>query len=381
MPDGAVLVAPAKLEEFVATVLRDLSVGAADARKAAEIIVAADLRGKHTHGVWFLPTYVRLLRAGGVNPRARPRVVHETAGGAVVDGDAALGQIAGSFAAGVAIRKAREEIGLVAVAVRNSSHFGAAGYYAHTCAAAGLIGIITSNSRPIATAPGVLGPVLGSAPLAYAIPDDGGGAPIVFDAALSQVAGTRVVQAAERGEAIPPGWIVDRHGRDSTDPGDLLEEGAALTPLGGHKGFGLSLLVELLAGVLSGAGFGDGVRSHVSQPCEASLTGHMILALEVEALMDPAEFGDRVRSLRAAIAEAPAEPGAEPVRLPGAAADMHERRARSDGLRLELLLWRPLMELAAEMGRDGDLHRALLVQGSDGQSSFGSGIAVRQGRD
>jgi ureidoglycolate dehydrogenase (NAD+) len=350
-----------RLEAFVETVLHDLSMRKHDARVAAEILVNADLRGRHTHGVWFLPAYVRMLQAGGIDPTARPAVVHETSTTAVVDGAAALGQLAGRYAAEVAIRKARAGAGIVAVLVRNSNHFGAAGYYASMCAAAGLIGIVTSNSRPITTAPGVLGPVLGSAPLAYAVPGDGGGPPIVFDGALSHVAGTRVMQAVERGEAIPEGWIVDREGRASTAPEDLLVDGSALLPLGGgHKGFGLALLVELLAGILSGAGFGYGVRSHVAHPELPSCTGHAILAVDVGAFMQPTDFAGRMGALREQIARAPRALRADPVRLPGSAADAHERVARTRGLELEAIVWTRLVRLAEQLGRGEELRSAAL---------------------
>jgi LDH2 family malate/lactate/ureidoglycolate dehydrogenase len=307
--------------------------------------VRTDLRGVRTHGIRNLPGYAKQLRLGGVDRRASPVVERETAATAMLDGANGLGQVVSCRALEVAISKARQ-VGAGAVMVRRSNHHGACGHYALACAEAGLIGLVFSNTPPIMAVPGASGRVLGNGPTAYGVPNPQGD-PIVLDIAMSVVAGMKPLVAAQLGEAIPEGWIVDARGRPTTDP-SAFASGGALLP-GGHKGYGLALLGELLAGALSGAAMASAIGGWVSRPERPTDTGHAFIALSVEAFMDLAEYAERVHRL---IGEIHAAPGAAPGKhalVPGELEAAAERRALRDGLDLDGPTWAGLEALASEL--------------------------------
>src|SRR5262245_39060359 len=195
------------LERICDTRLRAAGMREEDATEAARILVLADAWGIHTHGVKNLPGYLRRMAGGGIRVQGRPRVEAEGLAWAVIDGDDALGMTGAVFAMRTAIEKARSA-GFGYVGLRNTCHFGAAGCYAVMAAREGLVGIAMSNDTPTVTAPGALGPVLGSNPVAFAAPL-ANEEPLVLDIATSTVAGGKVFQAATEGRSIPPGWVVD----------------------------------------------------------------------------------------------------------------------------------------------------------------------------
>jgi LDH2 family malate/lactate/ureidoglycolate dehydrogenase len=353
---SAVTVDPARLEAFVGLVLRRCGMGSEDARIAAAVMVSTDVRGQHTHGVWFLPRYVTGLRGGGIVPDARPEITHETAATALIDGHGGLGALVAARACEVAARKAREA-GCATVLVRNSNHFGAAGYYSATLAEQGLVGFAASNSMPAMAAPGARARMLGSQPISFAAEDPDGAGPILLDMALSRVAGTSISQARERGEEIPDDWAVGSDGLPTTDPNKFFD-GGALSPVGGYKGYGLAVFIEILCGVLSGAGVTSGVQSH--HPTSPSNTGHSIIAIDVESFMPREMFRDRLAALRAELHAAPVAEGANAVMLPGEPEARHASATAEHGLDLEPLIWNALAELAADVELIADLESARL---------------------
>lgn len=302
----------------------------ANAESAATALATADEFGASTHGVKLLPGYLRRLRAGGSRPQGQPRVIREGAAWALVDGDSALGALVGVFAMSTAISKAKSS-GIAYVGVQNSGHFGAAGYYALLAAQDGLIGISVANDTPSVVAPGAQRAVIGTNPFAYAIPA-ARHPPILLDMATSTVAGGKVYQARMRGQAIPNNWIVGLDGLPTTDAG-LYPEKAALVPAGGYKGFGLALLVETLAGLLSGAAVTFGVGSWMVIDADQP-TGHGAAFVAI----DPAVFGpralflERVDKLIDEIHVTPPIPGVERIIVPGDPEFENQRRAQDKPL-------------------------------------------------
>jgi LDH2 family malate/lactate/ureidoglycolate dehydrogenase len=354
IPNAAHVVDPPGLERFVTLVLTDHGLEPEDAAAAARALVETDVRGQHTHGVWFLPRYVTGLRGGGIRSAARPRVIHETVATALVDGEGGLGALVAVRACEIAARKAKEA-GCATVLVRNTNHFGAAGYYIAHLAEQGLLGFAAANSMPALAAPGARARMLGSQPISFAAEDPDGQGPVVLDMALSLVAGTKISQARERGEAIPADWAVGDDGLPTTDP-ERFFDGGALAPLGGYKGYGLAVLVEILCGVLSGAGVTAGVRSH--HPTTPSDTGHWLYAIDVEAFLPRDEFRARLAALRAEIHAAPVAEGAPGVILPGEPEFRHAAEVARHGLELEPLIWDALAKLADDVGRRDELEAA-----------------------
>jgi ureidoglycolate dehydrogenase (NAD+) len=303
------------LHAFCTAALTKVGVSDADARTTTDVLVTTDTWGVFTHGVKALRGYVRRLRAGGLRASARPEVVDSGPAWAVVDGHSALGMVTSVFAMRTAMAKARE-CGVGYCGVRNSCHFGAAGYYVSLAAAEDMIGLAMANDTPSVTAPGARGRVTGSNPLAYAVPT-AGGKPILLDMATSVVAGGKVAAAHAAGKSIPAGWVIDPDGEPTTDPAAFLH-GGALMPMAGHKGYGIALLIETLAGVLTGALLTRQILPWiVSDPSLPTGHGAAFLAINVAALMPVADFKRRVAGLTKEIHEAPRAAGAERIYLPG----------------------------------------------------------------
>lgn len=271
---------------------------------SADVMVDTDLSGVDSHGISMLMAYDRARRAGQLNLKAAPTVVRDRGVTALIDADAGLGHAAAVMGMSLAIDKAKIH-GVGMVCVRNSHHFGAAGYYVRLAAAADLIGLCTSSTKGINTVPthGRL-PLLGTNPIAFAAPARRH-PPFVLDMATSSVAANKVKVYELRGDAIPAGWVVDEKGQavtDSTDAMDILyrrpkDQGGGLAPLGGttqmssHKGYGLAVMVHILAGTLSGASFSP-IRTRTQRPDEPDNLGHFFCAIDPAVFRDPDEFKD-----------------------------------------------------------------------------------------
>jgi LDH2 family malate/lactate/ureidoglycolate dehydrogenase len=349
-----------RLRTFCEMALRAAGASEADAATAAQILVRTDLRGVHSHGVQALPIHVRNLRDGGTRSPTSPEVIRESAVTAVLDGRAGMGLVVAQTAVDRAIDKARGA-GVGVVLVRNSNHFGAAGHYALTAAEAGFIGIATSNASPIMAAAGSKRKVISNAPLAYAIPT--ATFPMALDIAMSATAGMKVRLAAERGETIPEGWVLDERGLPTTDPNDYAA-GGALAPLGGHKGYGLALLTEALAGALSGAGMTSSIVPWLIETATPTDAGHCFIVLDIDCFMDRSEFFERMRRLMDELHAAEPAPGVERILVPGELEHHNERRALEHGLELEPVIVAHLDSVA----RDLDLPR---VWASDSEPAGG----------
>ncbi|MBL9127908.1 MAG: Ldh family oxidoreductase [Verrucomicrobiales bacterium] len=320
------------LHAFTRGVFAKTGMVEADAGIGADVLATTDAWGVHTHGTKLLPGYARRLLAGGLNPRGRPRVVAEGGAWGLVDGDSSLAMVTSVLAMRTAMAKASRE-GIAYVGVRNSCHFGAAGYYAWLAAREGLIGIAMANDIPSVAAPGSRGAIFGSNPLAYALPVEGL-PPVILDIATATVAGGKVYAARARGESIPPDWIIDGHGRPTTDPSGFPQVGALL-PMAGHKGTGLAFLIETLGGILSGAAITWGIRSWAHD--DASLASHhgaAFLAIDPRVIAPEGGFAARVRGLVDEIHASPRADGVDRLYVPGEREWERFERARLDGIRL-----------------------------------------------
>jgi LDH2 family malate/lactate/ureidoglycolate dehydrogenase len=336
------------LHAFCVEALTRVGVGEADARTAADVLVTTDTWGTFTHGVKSLRGYVRRLRGGGLRADARPAIVASGPAWGVVDGHSALGMVTSVFAMGAAIHKARE-CGVGYVGVRNSCHFGAAGYYASLAAEQGMIGLAMANDVPSVTAPGAKGAITGSNPLAYAIPS-GQGWPIMLDMATSAAAGGKVAAAHALGKTVPPGWVVDRDGVPSTDPAAFLE-GGALMPMAGHKGYGIALLIEILSAVITGALVTRQVVPWmIGDPALPTGHGAAFLAINVGALMPMETFKQRVDGLAGEIHAAPKARGSDRIFLPGEIEWENRKRALAEGIVLPPDVVASIEALSEELG-------------------------------
>ncbi len=318
------------LRRFIQAALTAVGLAPADAVTAADVLATADEFGVSTHGVKLLPGYLRRLQGGGARPNGRPHVIRDGPAWALVDGDSALGVVIGVFGMRTAIAKARSA-GIAYVGVRNSGHFAAAGYYALMAAKEGLIGLSVANDTPSVIAPGARQAVVGTNPFAYAIPAFRH-PPILLDMAISTVAGGKVYQARMLGKPIPDNWIVGLDGQPTTQA-ELYPEQASLVPFGGYKGFGLGLLIETLAGVLSGAAVTFGVASWMAAGADQPTRhGAAFIAIDPSVFGPRDEFLERVDTLIDEIHATPTAAGVERILVPGDREFEQQRRAQREPL-------------------------------------------------
>ncbi|HEX5129193.1 MAG TPA: Ldh family oxidoreductase [Usitatibacter sp.] len=321
----------AGLGELATGALASLGVERADAADTARILVLGDLFGHHTHGTSRVESYGERIRLGGIDPRARPAV--ETVAGAMakVDGRNALGPVAGMRALETAMQLARAQ-GVGVALVRNSNHFGAAGAYCWLAAEAGFASIVASNASVTIAPTGGREAKLGNSPIAFGVPGDGG-RHFVLDMALSVVARAKIRAAAARGSAIPDTWATDREGRPTTDPRAALD--GFLLPIGGYKGYGLALAVDLFAGLLADASYLTHVNSWSEAPRAPGNLGHFLLAIDTRVLGSGEWLKERMQDFARILHDTPAADAAAPVRLPGELELDNLERQRREGIALE----------------------------------------------
>lgn len=292
-----------------------LGAGVPDAAacNVADHIVEAHLRGVETHGLRRILPYLARIRTGGVDAGANPRI--ETSGALVrVDGRNAIGHHVAAAAADAVADVAREH-GVSVGLVRNSNHFGFAGYYATRIASRGMAAMVTSNGQILVGPPGGRQALFSNDPVAIAAPLDDG-TYFEFDMATSVSSRANLVAAAKSGETIPAGWALDGEGTPTRDAAAALE--GILLPFGGAKGFGFIAAIEMLTGVLSGGAYADTVASKEADPGVPEGTAHFMLAIDLEAALGREAFQDRLRDMVSRIAGLRMGRGAPAPRHPGA---------------------------------------------------------------
>jgi LDH2 family malate/lactate/ureidoglycolate dehydrogenase len=314
-----------QLHTFTKQVMLHMGHSEAHAQLAADVLLAADLRGIDSHGVARLSGYVRLWEKKRVNATPSIKVIHETPSTAAVDADAALGLISAPFAMQVAIEKAKQ-CGSGWVSVMNSNHFGIAGYHSMMALEHDMIGFAMTNASPLVAPTFSKERMLGTNPISVAIPALNE-QPFVLDMATSSAANGKLEIAQREGKSIPLGWVQDKDGADSTDA-HALKSGGALLPLGsshdaaGHKGYGLGALVDILCAVTGGANYGPWVPPFVAfldplpdQPGKG--LGHFVGAMRIDAFRPADEFKQHMDNWIQRFRNAQTIDGAERVLIPG----------------------------------------------------------------
>lgn len=282
------------------------------ANHVAAGLVQASLRGVDSHGVRLLPHYLRAVEAGRLNPNPTYRFEHASAGCGRLDGDHTFGHAAGAEGMGHAVELARSA-GIGAVAVHKSSHFGAAAYFALLAAEQDMIGLSFTHGDSLVVPPGGRRPFFGANTICFAAPCDEE-EPFCVDMATSLVTWNKILQVREQGKAVPAGWGTDEQGNDTQDAQRI----AALYPVGGYKGFALSMMVEILCSMLSGMPFGRYIARMYADPLEKKRNlGHFFMAIRVDSFIRLGEFKARMRQMMQEVrAEPPRDPSI-PVQVPG----------------------------------------------------------------
>ncbi len=334
-----------RLETLATSIFAALGTPEEDARWIATLLVRANLRGHDSHGVIRIPQYVGSVRKGETNPRPAMTLVLDTPTTGVLDGDLGFGQVVARRAVEVALDKAARH-GLAAVGVRRANHIGRLADYAELAAERGYVGLLWANAATaLSVVPhGGLDRRLSTDPLAVAVPGPGGGVALSVDLATSIVAEGKVRVKRNRREPLPEGWAVDAAGRPVTDAQVFYgPPRAALLPMAGHKGTALALVVEVLAGILSGAGAVGPTPGPV-------LNGVFLLVLQVERFLPLQAFTRQVAELVAWVKSARPAPGTPEVLVPGEPEARMEQVRRAGGIPVEEETWRQIEAIATELG-------------------------------
>ena len=346
MSDAPARVDVARLRDFIGAAFRSLAMPDDDAATVAALMAEADLQGSDGHGIIRLPHYARRIRAGGLNLHPAIRVLQERPGMALINGDNGMGHLVMTRAAELAIEKARVA-GVAWVGTRMSNHAGPASLYARKPLAHDMLGMYFAVGNANHLPPwGGLDMLLSTNPIAVAIPA-GRHPPIVLDMATTVAAYGKVKAKAQRGEAMPEGWMIDREGKPLTDP-RRADEGFLL-PIGGYKGYGLALVVGLLAGTLNGAAMGKDVIDFNRDDTSATNTGQAIVAIDVGAFGDIEAFKDRVDALIADLRGSRRMPNVHRIWLPGEQSNAKRHEYSRNGIPITAALKQSLDRLADDL--------------------------------
>ncbi|AXJ01684.1 Malate/lactate/ureidoglycolate dehydrogenase, LDH2 family [Cyclonatronum proteinivorum] len=299
-----------KLFDICSIVLQKNGVPEEQAIIVADSIVYAHRTGKATHGATRLGIYVDKIQRGDMSANTRMDVVKDKGIVTVFDANHGFGQVAAKIAIDKAIDTS-EIYGAGIAAVRHSNNFGTAAYFAQMAVDAGKIAVIYSNSAPAIAPWGGSKPLFGTNPMAYGFPTPEGIAPIILDMAVSQAARGKIRLAAKNGEKIPFGWALDPDGKPTDDPSIAIL--GSMIPIGEHKGSGLALIVDLLAGLLTGAGFAGSVKP-LNTKNAYSNNGHLFMVIDPSFFMEQTQYDERVRYL---VDQIKSEPKQGQLFLPG----------------------------------------------------------------
>jgi LDH2 family malate/lactate/ureidoglycolate dehydrogenase len=301
-----------KLENFCSDVFEKAGVSAEDARMVAESLVQADLRGVDSHGVVRTDIYLRRLEAGLINNNGKMSVNSDGAV-TVLDGQNHFGAVVGNKALELALDAAIKH-GAGVVGVKGSNHFGTCAYYLLKAVQKDTIMLVLSNASQTVPPTGGVRPFLGTNPFSIGIPA-GKHQPFILDMATSVVARGKIIVAAQKGEAIPLGWAIDKDGNPTTDAQAALE--GSVLPMGGPKGYAISMFIDILCGVLTGAGFGKYVNNMYENWEQSQNVGHFFIALPISRFMPVEQFKARVDQYFDEIKAEPTAPGTKEILIPG----------------------------------------------------------------
>lgn len=335
------------LQAFIARSFVACDMPPEDADKVARLMTEADLIGQEGHGVFRLPMYIKRIRSGGMNMRPQFKRLSERTATALIDGDNGMGHLVMAHATELAMEKARTT-GVAWVGARMSNHAGPASLYAMMPARDNMIGLYLAVGSANHMPPwGGTDMLLSTNPIAVALPSKDY-PPIVLDMATTVAAYGKVKTAAQRGETMPEGWMIDRNGDPLTDPARASE--GFLLPIGGPKGYGLSLVFGILAGVLNGAAFGRDVVDFNADAETVTNTGQMILALDIAAFADPDDFKAQIDEVWRQMKSSATMPGVDEVRLPGERLERVRQDRTANGIPIPDALCTTLANLAQDLG-------------------------------
>jgi L-2-hydroxycarboxylate dehydrogenase (NAD+) len=346
------------LYDFTKTVFMKMGCSEPEALQIADVFMAAELRGLPSHGMIRIKDYYQLWKANRINVRPNICIIHETPSTAVVDGDGAIGMVSATRSMEIAIEKA-EVAGTGWVSTRNSNHYGIAGFYAMMALKHDMIGLSMTNANPLVAPTFSVSPMLGTNPIAVAIPA-GDQPPFVADFATTPIARGKLAVAEKKGEKVPFGFVQDKSGTPSDDPA-ILKAGGSMLTLGGdyvhgsHKGFCLSSIVDIFSAVFSGANFGPFVPPSVAYlpVLEQKVgvgTGHFFGAMRIDAFQEAVVFKSKMDEWITTFRNAVPAEGHSSIIIPGDPEREKEARIRKEGISVIPAIAKEMKEIADDLG-------------------------------
>ncbi|KAK4207298.1 malate dehydrogenase [Rhypophila decipiens] len=325
-----ILVSSTAATKFTTSLLTASSVPPHSAQTIADALVLADLRGVESHGINRLPSYLARLRAGILSPTAEPTLTQTTLVVAQIDGQNAFGFLSAQLGIDTAISMART-YGIGMVSVKHSNHFGMSAWIVQRAVDQGMMSLVFTNSSPALPVWGGMKPLMGVSPIACGAPGGKEGRPFILDMAPSVAARGKVYKALRRGERIPTDWGLDKHGRTTDDPAEVLDGGVML-PIGGPKGSGLAIMMDVFSGVLSGSAFAGGVTGPYDLSKEGNV-GHFFVVVKPDLFMSLDEFRARMDVLYKTVVESELRmAGVDRIYFPGEIELDREAERRKSGI-------------------------------------------------
>jgi LDH2 family malate/lactate/ureidoglycolate dehydrogenase len=343
---GAMIVSGKELKKFCKRSFEKVGLSDADAELVTDTLVQSEAMGISSHGIVRLPFYCRRLIDKGTKTTPKIKILVEKASVILLDGDNGLGQVISISAMKQVMQKAKTS-GICFGGVKNSCHFGMAGYYAMMALKNDMIGVAASNAPPVMAAWGGRKSAIGNNPLAVAVPT-AKEFPLVLDISMSVVAGGKVRLAAVNKEKIPLNWIIDAQGKPTNRPDDFFA-GGTLLPLG-HKGFGLAIMVEILAGVLTGAGVLGEMKLWLKDTAAPIDNGHFFIAIDIGTFCDIDIFKKRMNHMIDELKSCPPSEGSKGVLMPGELEYEKACECRERGFLISNEVLRSLNDFALEIG-------------------------------
>lgn len=346
------------LKDFSIRAFQNMGCSKEDAANITDVFLAAELRGISSHGMIRLKDYFQLWKAGRINTKPDIKIVHESPSTAVIDADKAIGMVGSIYSMKKAIDIAHKA-GTGWVATRNSNHFGIAGYYSMMALKHDMIGITLTNANPLVAPTYSISKLLGTNPVAVAIPAKDQ-PPFVADFATTPIARGKLAVAAKKGETVPHGYVQDKDGNASDNP-DILKEKGSMLGLGGtreqgsHKGYCMAAIVDIFSGMFSGANFGPFVPPSVAylpvlEEKVGEGTGHFFGAMRIDAFQKADEFKERMDKWIKTFRNAKSAPGKPNVLIPGDIERANENRLQKEGINIIPAVEKDIKNIANQLG-------------------------------
>ena len=333
------------LRELVGKLLSKVGVPSEDAAQVADVMVTSDLRGVESHGVRWLDIYLKRILAGSVKPVTDLKTIREKAAYVLLDAQGGLGQVAMRRGMDLGIEKAKTA-GICAVAVCNSNHCGALAFYAEMATKANMAAMVMTNSTPLMAPLGGVTLSIGTNPIAFGFPTEKN--PVILDMATSASARGKVFVAAQKGNKLPDGVALNKDGEPTTDPKEALE--GILLPVGGPKGYGLSLIIDIMAGIMTGSNFGQTITSLYGDLKTPQNIGHFAVVINIDDFIPLQEFFVGMQQSREQLKGSKLAKGYSEIFLPGEIELNTKLSRENSGVVIPASTWAVLSDLKEKMG-------------------------------